>query len=216
MEEILRIVVVRPYHWSYKDRVLDECGKRLCIDIWALDINNDPYLLRVQDFSVLCMLELPAYVNGSAISWNEADVDLLMNELSFKLKGVFVSSYKLRRLKKIYYYRGDRRYPFLQVFFQDLKSMYDFKSRLDNHPLTTRSFGSILLRVWETDINPVRKLQTAINARPCDWIKAVGEVPEERISIVDREYIVKYSSIFKIPEEECISWFIYPGLVVRI
>src|SRR5690606_4026726 len=98
----------------------------------ALDDKNELSLLRVQDFPVLCMVELPTYVNRSYTRWTQADVDLLMNEISYRFSNIILSSYKLRTLKVIYYYRGDKKYPFLQCFFPNMKSMYDFKSKIDN------------------------------------------------------------------------------------
>lgn len=209
----------RPYDWQFKDREeIDDSGSKiLCIDIWCLDDKNELTFLRVQDFPVLCMLELPNYVNGSYTSWNEADTDLLMSEISYRFPTVRLSSYKLRMLKKIYYYRGGKKFPFLQCFFPNLKSMYDFKYKIDNQPITTKSFGSVLLRVWETDITPVTKMHTALGIRPCDWIYCKKEDaihPEEKISIVDQEYIISYKDIYKLPDEEAKGLFTYPGILI--
>ena len=213
MEPCIKEILCRPYHWDFKDRELDERGQSLCIDAWCLDRENEPVLLRIEDFPVLCMVELPSHVNGSKANWTAADADLLMSELSYRLKKCNPTQYKLRHLKKIYYFKGRRRYPFLQCFFSNIKSMYDFKYALDNNPITTRSFGTLLMRVWETDITPVRKLLTARNIQVCQWIKCIGEVPEEKISTCEQEYIVKYGNLVGLPKTLTKEWYTYPRLL---
>lgn len=214
MDSSLKEVYCRPYHWEYKDRELDELGRKLCIDAWCLDRDNEPVLLRIEDFPVLCMIELPEYVNRSKVTWTPHDVDLLMNELTPRMKGCIPTQYKLRYLKKIYYFKGKRKYPFIQCFFNNVKTMFDFKHRLDNVPLHTKSFGSVLLRVWETDITSVRKLLTAVNLQMCQWLKCTGEIPEEKISTCEQEYIVKFSQIKGLPKSETKEWFTYPRIFV--
>src|SRR5690606_36904666 len=119
----------RPYDWRFSDREeIDDSGSKiLCINIWSLTDKNELVLIRVQDFPVLCMIELPDFVNRSYARWTSGDADLLMSEISWKLKYVTLLKYTLMMRKKIFYYRGTKKFPFLQCFFPNLKSMYDFK-----------------------------------------------------------------------------------------
>jgi len=212
MDSHVQEITCRPYHWEYKDREIDERGRKLCIDSWCLDRNNDPVLLRIEDFPVLCMVELPTYINGSKTNWSGYDTDLLMSEISYRFKKCNPDNYKLRYLKKIYLFKGKRKYPHLQCFFSNIKAMFDFKHSIDKHPISTKSFGTVLMRVWETDITSVRKLKTALNIQTCQWVKCEGEIPEEKISTCEKEYIVKFSHIKGLSKDLTQEWYTYPRL----
>ncbi len=214
MDPCFKEITCRPYHWEFKDRELDERGRRLCIDTWCLDRENEPVLLRIEDFPALCMVELPGYINGVSTNWNGHNADLLMNEISYRFKKSPPANYKLRLLKKIYFFKGKRKYPFLQCFFNSYKSMLEFKYSIDNQPLNTKSFGTVLLRVWENNISPVRKLKTALNIKTCQWIKCTGEMTDEMISTCKQEYKVKFANIEGLPKEVTKEWYTYPRIFV--
>lgn len=205
------------YHWSFRDRELED-GNHLCIDAWCLDRNSDPLLLRIENFPALCMIELPSYVNGVFNKWTNSDVSLLMDQLTTSVRGrdgplskYPPLRYKLAYLEKIYFYNGGRKYPFIQIFFKDLKSMYECKSKL-SYPITTNTFGSLMLKVWETDVPPVRKLLTAKNMNFCQWFNFRGILTDEKISTI-KEYILDYRDIKPISPEETLSWFTYPRIM---
>jgi DNA polymerase delta subunit 1 len=168
--------------------------------------------MRVQDFPALCMMELPQYVRGRKFAWKKTDLDLLMNEISPHTKDNNPYQTRFVKVKKIYYFNGARKFPMVQCFFRDLRSMYEFKRSISSYPIRTDSYGTIVLKVWETDITPVRKLMTSNNVETCQWLRCLGQVPEEKISTCKKEYIVNWKHINGMKDEECEGWQTYPRI----
>lgn len=212
------IVECQPYQWIEKDRVTDEEEAHLCIDIWCLNKESQPILLRIENFPCLCMLELPVYVDGVYKNWNPSECDILMNDIAYLFRdkmGYSCGPYKyvFKNLGKLYYYRGERKYPFIQLFFGNMKNRNIFKQKLAG-PVSTKSFGSIQMRIWETDVTNVRKLQTAKQLQVCQWIRVKGKVPIDKLSIIQKEYLVDYRDIIPIDPTITSTWHTYPKIAV--
>lgn len=217
MADIVTELICRPYKWNEKDRTDESDEKRLCIDIWCLDRQSEPVLLRVENFPCLCMVELPPSINGYAKIWNKEECDILMSEISWLFKekdGYSFAPYYYDYLKaeKIYFFNNMKKYPFMQVFFRSIYNRNKFRNRL-NSPINTRTFGTIMLKVWETDVSNIRKLLTARKLEICQWLSVKGKIPEDPISTV-REYMVSYKDLVGIPGAETESWQTFPKIVV--
>jgi len=214
--EIIKLIC-RPYSWKEKDRLDENDEKRLCIDIWCLDRQSEPLLLRIENFPCLCMVELPPKVNGYPKIWNKVECDILMSEISFLFKdkngySFAPYSYDFIKAENIYYFNNMKKYPYMQVFFKSIYNRNRFRNKL-NSPVMTNSFGTIMLKVWETDVPNIRKIMTARKLEICQWLSVIATVPEEPISTI-KEYLVSYKNLVGIPSIETESWQTFPKIIV--
>ena len=120
-ENTTKTLEVHAYDWTVKDVHGDD--DHVAIHCWGLDRESKPHLLRFIDFPAFCHVELPIFVRNHAYTWRPAAVENFMNLLSQRLGDDAPSRYTFKDAKKTYYYRGNRRFPMLQLCFNNLRAM---------------------------------------------------------------------------------------------
>ena len=206
------ILTLFPYEWVVKDKYTDD--ESLAIHVWCLDRDSKPHFLRIENFPVLCYVELPTIVWGQNYKWNQYKANKMYEYLCFRLGDDAPIGSKLRFLKKTYYYRGDITYPMLQLRFKTLDALRHCENLL-NYPLKTRMFGTIRCSIWETKIPVIRKLLTNQNMSYSQWF-TVSATPVEddlRISTTNKEYIAEWRTMRAVPSEICDAYRIYPRIL---
>ena len=207
-----KILEVHAYDWIVRDRYGD--NDNVSIHCWALDKDSKPHLLRFLDFPAFCHIELPMFVRNKVYTWRKGSVDNFMAMLSQRLGDDAPTRYMFKECKKTYYYKGNRRFPMIQLSFNNLRSMQRCSNLLQN-PLKTDEWGFIKCNIWEDDITIVRKLLTVRDIKFSQWFRIVGHKVEEelRVSTLENEYIVEWDTMDAIPLEECNSWNTQPGIL---
>jgi len=208
-EEILTLF---PYEWVVKDKYTDD--DKVAIHVWSLDKDSTPYLLRIEDFPVLCYLELPLVVQGEYREWKLHMAKKVMNYLNFRLGDHATIGYTFRYMKKTYYYKGEMAYPMIVLKFKSLDAMRHCKN-IVNYPLNIKSYGRIKCNIWESEIPIVRKLLTNQRMSYSQWftVRAAPVESDLQISSLKKEYIGKWRTMNPIPTEICDNWRIYPRIL---
>jgi len=211
-ENTTKTLEVHAYDWTVRDVYGDD--DHVAIHCWALDKESKPHLLRFTDFPAFCHVELPIFVRNHTYTWRPAAVENFMNMLSQRLGQDAPIRYIFKEARKTYYYRGNRRFPMVQLCFNNLRAMQHC-SRLLENPLKTDDWGFIKCNVWEDSISVVRKLLTVRDVRYSQWFRAVGHKvePELRVSTLEHEYIAEWDTMTAIPLEECKTWNTQPGVL---
>ena len=214
---------VHSYDIHVNDKAVDRDGDiKTEIQLWCFDHNSQPMLLRVRDFPVFCKVELPTIVdsNGYIIQWSSSlaaniykDIkkSLERKELDPPVKWDFMYS------DKLYYYTGDKKYPFLLMVFNTIEHMYTV-SRVCKK-LYTRDYGKLELTFCEMDVDIYNKMFSLRHIGTSERFICQGNEitydDPERISkkgIENRpfkEYEISWKSIQKLPEGSKL-WFSYP------
>lgn len=205
-------LTIHAYDWVVRDKYCD--NDNLAIHCWALDRNSNPYLLRVTDFPCFCYIELPMFVRNRNYEWSKGAISLFMRMLSDRLGDNAPIRHTFRKLRKTYYYRGNRLFPMIQVCFNNLAAMRKCSNILE-HPIKTDDWGFIKCNVWEQDISVIRKLLTVRNTRYSQWFTVDGVKVEEdlRISTLENEYIISWETINPVPASESENWNSFPGIL---
>ena len=211
-EETTKQLEVHAYDWTVRDVYGDD--DHVAVHCWALDKESKAHLLRFTDFPAFCHVELPMFVRNRPYIWRDASVTEFMRMLSERLGQDAPIRYTFKEAKKTYYYRGNRRFPMLQLCFNNLRAMQHC-SRLLENPIKTDDWGFIKCNVWEDSISIVRKLLTVRDIRYSQWFRVIGHLvePELRVSNLEREYIAEWDTMTVIPLEECKSWSTKPGVL---
>jgi DNA polymerase elongation subunit (family B) len=214
---------VLPYEVTTEDRVLNDDGEeRFRINLWSLDKESKPYLVRIEDFPIFCWLELPSIVNGSPFNWDNFQANKVFSYISKVMDEKKPIEYHFEFKQKLYYYQGDRKYPMMMLKFNTLEAM-NYCKNLFSKPRNIYGLGSMNFNIYEAHIDPIRKFMTVINADFCSWLNVSGEIipfdSHKRISTQGTEekpiteILVSYKDIKMVDKKECESWFVFPRIL---
>jgi len=179
------------YDYTYYDN-----NDNLTILMWGLNPDSDICCLRVENFTPFCYIELPTFVNGKLMKWGTDSVFKFKEHLNRILKDDKPIAYQFEMKPKLYYYRGDTKFPMLLVKFKTLEAMKHCVNVLKK-PTFVSGIGKVFANVWEDKLSPVLKMLTRRNVGFAQWIKIKGDrvEPEEMISSAKHEFVVKFQDI---------------------
>jgi len=207
------LLVVRPFHWEKYDQATDTDTVQILA--WCHDRNSNPVLLRVEDFPVTCKLEL-GYVNGRAYHWTADDAVLVVEALAKLLpeeyEPVAPKPGHFSRWRKLYYFGG--KYPMMMLVFRNEESMKKASYKV-RRPIDVPELGSVKVNMWENDVPTIVKFLVNRHIRHCTWFRVRGERidGEDSISTLEREYIIDWKTLKKVPKTECAEWYTYPMIM---
>jgi DNA polymerase elongation subunit (family B) len=204
-------LTLHAYDWKTRDEY-DDSG-HVVIHCWALDRDSKPYLLRFHDFPSYCHIELPLFIGHRRVNWTDYKARQVFESICWRMGDRKPFKYFFSQKEKLYYYRGGRRYPMITVLFSSLRAMYDCKNKLSK-PIKVPNLGIVACNVWETNIPLVRKLLTLRNMNYCQWfnIEGVKVTGEDKVSKLEREYVVDRFTMNPIPPEQTSSWVTQPTI----
>jgi DNA polymerase elongation subunit (family B) len=88
--------------------------------------------------------------------------------------------------------------------------------RLLSKPFNRGDGLEIQFRTWENEIDPIFKLLAYQNIHHCSWITATEGfkvIEPHKISDVENEYIINWSSIKRVDKDASESWETHPGII---
>ena len=215
---------VSPYDVTVVDKVLDEetSEEHVNINLWCLDRESKPWLIRVNDFPAFCYIELPSVIQGRYFQWDEFQASKVFNYIKRVLGDSAPYSWTFSMKQKLYYYQGEKKYPMMFLFFKTLDAMNHCRNKFSK-PVNIGGFGTMMLNVYETQVDIVRKMFTVRDLAFCTWLKVSGkEIPfdsDQRITTKGtsekpmREMIVSYKNISQEKSKESENWFTFPRIL---
>ena len=217
------IIEAHAYDITIHDDSLNEEGDpQTEIRLWCFDKESNPTLLRVKDFPVFCKIELPTTIDkyGNIINWNYESCQDLIKNMKKVLDKKEIEPFKkwsFFRAHKLYYYNGERKYPFILMVFNTVKQMHII-SKVCKF-LYTQNYGKVELQYHETEVDLHNKMFSMRNLGCTERFiceaREIQNEDEERISKPGpswrpvKEYAVAWKSFKKLPEDSKI-WFSYP------
>lgn len=222
---------IHSYDISINDKAVNKEGDiKTEIQLWCFNKDSEPCLLRVRDFPVFCKIELPTIIDnrGHIIEYTYSIAEEIYsdikrsiqrandkneegNEIEFPVRWDFMYG------DKLYYYNGNKKYPFILMVFSTIDNMYNISRICRN--LYTRNYNKLELNFCEMDVDifnkmfSLRDLGTSERFH-CQGNEITSDDPE-RISKPGpenrpfKEYEISWKSIKKLPENSEL-WFSYP------
>lgn len=198
----------RPFDW----RLYDDGQSPFEIHCWGLNRESKPVLIRIEKFLCSFYIELPMFVGKKPINW-PVHYGLYYEWLRNTLKKDAPVKHAFVTRQKLYYYRGDKKFPMLFVAFDRVEAMNHCKNLIDNKSINVPSLGGLVsCRVHEKDISIVRKFLTVMNIEYAQWVTSSNykKVDSEySLSAID-EYIVEYKDLKGVSPDETVEWFVHP------
>jgi len=170
------------------------------IRMYGLGENQQNICIRINNFTPYVYVELPAN-----IEWTEAKAQLISRKIdqimgnAKPLKKALIHRYKLYGANLTA--DGSRRkFPYLFCSFSSKNDIQILCSRLRKDIGTIVGIGTqIKLKVHEQDASPILQLICARNINSVGWISFKGTKVDndEKVTICDEEYFVKWKEIVK-------------------
>jgi len=158
--------------------------------------------LRIEDFTPYAYLELPEHIN-----WDVSKASLLAARLDDLLGDKRPIQKCLIFKYKLYYANLDengnrKKFPFLFCSFSHVDDIriLSFKVRYE---IAIFGLGKIKMRLHEHNASVILQYISQKNIPTAGWIKFVGKLvtPEEKLTLCDKEYIVKWKNTEPIEDE---------------
>jgi DNA polymerase elongation subunit (family B) len=200
---------IHAYEINTEDYLDENDELKTEILIWSFNKESEPILARVKGFPVFCKVELPLLRDRSGFinKWDEISVQNLFTAIKKKLESKEVEeplSMKLIKAQKLYYYTGNKKYPFLFMTFNTLHHMHTVKKICKYIYINN---CKLELKFVETDVDIYNKMFSCQNCSTTDKITCKGQIidveDERRISKPGvekrpfKEYIIDWKSIKK-------------------
>ena len=217
-----------PFQWSFEDETNDEGIMVNIIRAYGWNEKNESVYCCINNFHPFIWIELP-----TEIEWTESKINILVGILKSinKAKGGAPTKISVVNRKKLYYahieqvvnkngekvYR-DKRFPFLEVYFNSTTAMNQFVFGLKRgiHHASFPKGMKLNHYVHDKSATPIIKLFALQNLPSSNWIKVSGLIvpDDEKESTRKREYIVSYKDMKALSQEESIKLpIVYPSVL---
>lgn len=215
-------IIAHAYHFKVEDN--PETG-RSDLSIWAIGRGEDRYLLRQRSCPVFCYIALPKFVAGKRAYWSSGTCsevyEWLRKEVGKSDSDNAPINCLYTRNKEIYNYQAKKDSPMMLVHFKSKKAMSNCCSFL-NRPHIVGDYGLMDLKMWENNIDMVRKYFSLNKCKYTQWFNIEGdEIPfgdKNRTSVRGRnnrikEFFIKYDDIMPIDRSKTKGWLSRPDVL---
>ena len=96
-------IIIHAYKWDLISGSTED-GNQDVIHAWCLDRNSESYLLRFEDFPAFCHVELPMYIKGMKMQWNEKEMQIIyimQFVIIWEMINLLLIIYKYRKRKSL-------------------------------------------------------------------------------------------------------------------
>ena len=181
------------YSWN-----IDEDEKETtCIRVYGLDKNNNNICLRINNFYPWVYIELP-----DNICWNHVKAQNVVNKINELLRDkkplLSILEYKNKLYGAYLDENGNtKKYLYIKLHFSSVNDIKILGYALRKKQNIIGIGNNIQLKMHESDADPILQLVCSRNLKTSGWIKFCGKevLNNDKISLCDKEYIVKYKNI---------------------
>jgi DNA polymerase elongation subunit (family B) len=206
-------------NWSFEE---DTYADATILRLYGYDRDQRSTMVKIEDVTTFCYLELPTHYNSVAIKWQNFTTPLL-NAITEKFqKKDRPNLYELEYKKKLYnaeYEKISKKqqnpdgikyqqklHPYLKLTFSTTSKMKNFISQI-RFGFYVSSLGKITVNVFGADnsLTPPLRMICGNDINPVGWVKfSVFEDVKKDVyeSTKEREILVPYNNIKKAQEEE--------------
>ena len=208
-------IFFRPTSWKKWQDDPELAQQGFHIEAYGHNKDSEPVLIRIENFTPYSLLELPE-IKGHV--WTQNDATLFHDYFRMRMKGNAPLKCNLTHRKRLYYYRGEKTFPLLQVSFKTEDALRHI-SNICKYPIEIPGLPKVQLTPREFDVGQVKKMLTLRKTTYIAWISAEAEElsPNDERCIGNpgafkHEYLVSWRSLCPVPEEECSTWSVSPVL----
>ncbi len=181
------------YSWN-----IDEDEKEItCIRVYGLDKFNNNICIRINNFYPWIYIELP-----DDIIWNSTKSQNVVNKINELLRDKKPLKSSLEYKNKLYGAYLDengntKKYLYIKLYFSSVNDIKMLGYALRKKQNIIGVGNNVQLKIHESDADPILQLVCSRNLKTSGWLKFIGKevLNDDKISLCDKEYIVKYTNI---------------------
>ena len=212
--------IVYIFEWSDEE---DTYQNLSVIRMFGINKNNETVMLKVENFSPFCFMELP-----ENIKWNASNLDVVNNAIKQQFRACQPNKISFENKKRLYdskfeYDKNtdkytDKTFPYLKMTFPNVTKMNQFIA-YTRKGISTSVFGKLIVKIYgaEKSLVPSLQLMGTKKIPPVGWVyisKAVKVDNVEKETRKDIEYIVDYEKIQPLPSNKTSKLpIIYPSIL---
>ncbi|HIB78009.1 MAG TPA: hypothetical protein EYO58_10455, partial [Flavobacteriales bacterium] len=191
--------IVFPYFWHW-----DETEKDVTVfRVYTLTKKNKTVVLRMNDFTPYCYLELPDRVDGKPFLWDSTKSQMLTNSISERLRSSEPIKTSFTMKKRLYYShlskdgKKEQLFPYLLLAFSSASDRKGYMWSVHKKRFFVNGLGNINCKIHEEDADPLLQFICHRSIPTAGWIKIKVKLVEdsEKITLCDKEYIVRWKNI---------------------
>ena len=188
-----------PYYW-YID---DEQDEITAIRVYGIDKNNKNICIHIDNFTPFCYLQLP-----TDIEWDDSTIKLLSNKIDDQMKErkpldkVLVFKHKLYGAN-VSIHNKKQKFPYLFCKFSTKNDMEVLEKFVNRFSFLVTGLGNVKVKMHEHNADPILQLTSFRKISPTGWITFKGKKieKENKITLCDSEFMVKYENIFPLEKD---------------
>ncbi len=190
---------VFPYFWHW-----DKNEKEVTVfRVYCLDKQNKTVVMKINDFTPYCYLELPTEIDGQPFVWDTIKAQLLTNSIKNKLRSHEPIKTAFTMKKKLYYCNIDpatkkaKMFPYLMLAFSSPDDRRSYTYTVNKKRFFVRGIGSVYCKIHEEDASALLQFYSHRSIPTAGWVTFKGKQTDvdEQITICDEEYSVKWKNI---------------------
>lgn len=187
-----------PYSWHLDEKETEFTHIRA----YGLDENDKNVCLRIDNFTPYVYIELPleSRTSNKQIEWNATKAQLVGNKISEMLEQK-PASMKFIMKKKLYgaYFDENKKRKLFPYLFCNFYNKHDIKKLyyMTKKPIPVVGLGAIVLKVHESDADPILQFTCCSKIPTAGWIKYGGKQvsDEDSITLCDHEIKVSWKNV---------------------
>lgn len=211
------------YEWSDEE---DTYQNLSIIRMFGVNKNNETVMIKVENFSPFCFMELPELPQGE--KWSQTNLSVLDNAIKNQFKSCKPNSMKFEMKKRLYNSKfeldketgkyNDKTFPYIKMSFPNVTKMNQFIAYV-RKGISCSTFGKLIVKIYgaEKSLVPSMQLMGTKKIPPVGWIyinKAVKVDDMEKESTKNLEYIVDCEKILPLPTSKSTKLpTIYPSIL---
>src|SRR5438105_450292 len=125
-------VIAHPYDFTISPASEISVDAWDTINIWCLDRDSAPTLVKIQDFPSFFWVELPERVRGNLFTWDKFSAQKVFDRICKRLGDSRPINFFLKYSEKAYYFKMFKKFPMMMLQFSQGATMRNAINMLKN------------------------------------------------------------------------------------
>lgn len=164
---------------------------RYVITAYGVTADGNSITIDIYGFRPCFYVEIPD-------GWSRTTVDRVMKEVKKRVRCEFaLKSYRIVKRKKMAGFNNNKEFKFIELLFYTRKAVSDFVRNIETPMKIFGVDGSVSLKTWESNIDPLLRFMHIQDLSPAGWLR----LPAKKYEISDINRSLCQISLTTVSEE---------------
>lgn len=173
------------------DNADESLDTRYVITAFGVTADGNSITVDIHGFRPCFYVEIPD-------GWSRTTVDRVMKEVKKRVRSeIALKSYRIVRRKKMAGFNNNKEFKFIELLFYTRKAVSDFVRNIETPMKIFGVDGSVSLKTWESNIDPLLRFMHTQDLSPAGWMR----LPAKKYEISDINRSLCQISLTTVAEE---------------